>query len=333
MIAVPTYRGACEPGELGVTLMHEHVFVRDPELELSLPESEWDAAGAIERAVRDLTAIHALGVRTIVDLTVPGLGRDVHTVALVAGRVPVRIVASTGWYTRNALPLHFQLRGPGLPIDGPDELTELFIRDIEDGIGGSTVRAGMLKVTMDAAGLTEDIARIMRAAAIAQQHTGVTITTHSNPGRRNGLEQQRFLRECGVSLDRVIIGHSGDTDDVAYLRALMDAGSTIGMDRFGMEHVLSDERRTATLLELLRLGYADRMVLGHDAAAYSHVTPPSWRALHAPGWTWEDIPRRILPRLRQGGASDAELDQMLVANPRRLLEPAVGRSGEEEEDT
>lgn len=323
MTPVQTYRGPREPGELGVTLLHEHVFVRDPELQLNLPAGEWDEADAVERAVRELETLHALGVRTIVDLTVPGLGRDVRTVAAVAERVPVNIVASTGWYTRSSLPLYFQLRGPGRAIDGPDELAQLFVRDIESGIAGTTIRAGMLKVVTDETGITEDVAWIMRAAAVAHEATGVTITTHSHPGSRNGLDQQRFLRACGMPLDRVVIGHSGDTADLDYLRALMDEGSTIGMDRFGMEHVLADEERVRAVLALLRLGYADRMILSHDAAVFSHVTPPSWRARMAPRWNMQNIPRRILPRLREGGASDAELDQMMVANPRRLLEPLV----------
>lgn len=321
MTQVQTYRGPTEPGGLGVTLLHEHVFVRDPELERNLPGGEWDEGEAIGRAIRELTALHALGIRTIVDLTVPGLGRDVRAVAAVAKQVPLHIVAATGWYTRSSLPLYFQLRGPGRPLGGPDELAELFVHDIQVGIAGSAVRAGMLKVVTDEEGVTDDIARIMRAAAVAHAATGVTITTHSNPGRRTGLDQQRFLRSCGVPLDRVIIGHSGDTDDLDYLRALMDEGSTIGMDRFGMEHVLPDDRRVRTVLELLRLGYADRMILSHDAAVFSHVTPPSWRARNAPRWSMESIPRRILPLLREGGASGAEIDQMLVANPRRLLEP------------
>jgi phosphotriesterase-related protein len=79
---------------------------------------------------------------------------------------------------------------------------------------------------------------------------------------------------------------------------------------------------------LLELGYADRMVLSHDAAFYSRVTPPSWRARVAPNWHMETIPRRILPLLRQAGASEADLDRMLVTNPMRLLTPTSNRSRE-----
>lgn len=329
---VQTYRGPIDPGALGTTLIHEHLFVRDPELELNLPDAEWDEADAIHRAVDGLRALHGLGVRTVVDLTVPGLGRDVRLAASVARLVPVNLVASTGWYTPNVLPTYFRFHGPGRLIDGADPLVGLFVRDIEVGIAGTTVRAGMLKVMTDAEGITPDVARVMAAAAIAHQQTGVPITTHSHPASRNGLAQQAFLTGRGVAAERLIIGHCGDTQDVAYLRELMDNGSNIGMDRFGMEHVLSDDHRIRTVLTLLELGYADRMVLSHDAAFYSQVTPPSWRANAAPNWRMDTIPTRILPALRAAGVSDDVIDQVLVGNPRRLLQPvpAAARSGAHE---
>lgn len=325
--SVQTYLGPVDPDDLGMTLLHEHVFVRDPELELNLCQPEWDETGALEEAVRGLGTLHSLGVRTVVDLTVPGLGRDVRLVSAVASRAPLNVLASTGYYVRAELPLYFQFHGPGRPIDGPDPLVELFVRDIEVGIGGTGIRAAMLKVVTDVAGMTDDVARVMAAAAIAHQQTGVPITTHSYPASRNGLDQQAFLRARGVQPERVIIGHSGDSENLDYLRELMDGGSTVGMDRFGMEHVLPDDRRVRTVLALLRLGYADRMILSHDAAYFSHVTPPSWRAVAAPHWNLENIPRRILPMLRQGGASEVDLHQMLVLNPSRLLQPSTRGTG------
>jgi len=323
---VNTFRGPVGASDLGVTLMHEHLFVRNAELELNLPDGEWDESSAVDRAVLGLNALHELGVRTVVDLTVPGLGRDVRLIATVAERTPINLVASTGWYTSNVLPTYFDFHGPRKLIAGPDPLEELFVRDIEVGIAGTPVRAAMLKVMTDTEGITADVARVMTAAAAAHQQTGVPITTHSHPASRTGLLQQAFLGERGVSLERLIIGHSGDSEDLDYLRELMRNGSTIGMDRFGMEHVLDDERRVRTVLSLLELGYADRMVLSHDAAFYSHVTPPSWRTRAAPNWQMEDIPRRILPRLRDEGVSQDELDQMLVRNPMRLLQPAAAGS-------
>jgi phosphotriesterase-related protein len=317
---VHTFRGPIDPGDLGQTLIHEHVFVRNAELELNLPDPEWDPGAAVETAVRGLQTLSALGIGTVVDLTVPGLGRDVRLVGEVADRAPVNLVASTGWYTPNVLPTYFGYHGPSRQIDGPDPLVTLFVRDIAEGIAGTKVRAGMLKVMADADGITADVARIMDAAAAAHRETGVPITTHSHPASRNGLLQQAYLTERGVSADRIIIGHSGDSEDVDYLRQLMDNGSTIGMDRFGMEHVLSDDRRVATVMALLGLGYADRMVLSHDAAFYSHVTPPTWRAASAPRWRVDTISRSIVPMLLDAGAPADAVDQMLVRNPRRILE-------------
>ena len=233
MRSVETYRGPIAGHELGATLIHEHLFVRNPELELSMPDPEWREDDLVETAVRGLTGLYELGVRTVVDLTVPGLGRDAELVGRVAERVPVHLVASTGWYTPDRLPLYFAFHGPGRLVDEPDSLAQRFVRDISMGIARSGVRAGMLKVVTDAAGMTEDVARVMVAAAEAHRETGVAITTHSHPASRNGLEQQAFLGDRGVPADRIIIGHSGDTDDLADLREIMDNGSTIGLDRFG----------------------------------------------------------------------------------------------------
>lgn len=321
---VQTFLGPVAPAELGPTLIHEHIFVRDQELERNLLGLEWDRSAAIERAVRSLTALYALGVRTVVDLTVVGLGRDVPLVAEVAERVPVRIVASTGLYAADALPLYFRLHGPGRLVDEPEPLVDLFVRDIEEGIAGTSVRAGMIKVMSEGPRLSETEERVFTAAASAQRRTGVPVTTHSVPSLRNGLVQQDFLRRQGVPPDRLIIGHSGDTEDLSYLRSIMDEGSTVGLDRFGMAHVLGDEARIDTVVRLAQLGYVDRMVLSHDAAFYSHVTPPSWRAAHAPQWQMDHLFRAVVPALMARGVSQAQIDQMLITNPGRLLAPGRG---------
>lgn len=316
---VPTFTGEVDAEALGVTLIHEHVFVRSPELDASMPHPEWDEDAAVARAVELLQRLHDRGVRTVVDLTVPGLGRDVRTVARVAEQVPVSLVAATGWYTADVLPHAIRLNGPGRMVDGPDPLVELFVGDIERGIAGTAIRAGMLKVVSDLEGITPDVERVFTAAAVAHAQTGVPITTHSHAASRGGLAQQALLRRLGVPLDRVVIGHSGDSTELDYLRELAEEGSFLGFDRFGMTHVGSDDDRVRMLLALLERGYGDRIVLSHDAAVFSRVTPPSWRARTTPDWHMEHLFTGILPRLRAAGVDDAELDRLLVDNPRRVL--------------
>jgi phosphotriesterase-related protein len=318
---VQTVRGPVTASDLGTTLIHEHLFVGNPELDLNFPHPEWDEPTAIDRAVDGLERLWELGVRTVVDLTVLGLGRDIRRVTCVARRTRMQLVVSTGYYTADVLPAYFHTHGPGLLVDGPDPLVEFFLADIRCGVAGSGVRAGMLKVVTDRPGLTPDVVRVMTAAAVAHQETGVPITTHTHAPSQNGRDQLAFFAQHSVDPERLVIGHCGDSEDLDYLRQLMDTGATIGMDRFGMEHVLPDEARVRVVLELLRLGYADRMVLSHDAAFFSRVTPPAWRALNAPQWHMENIPRRIVPMLLDGGATQDDLDQMLVDNPARLLTP------------
>lgn len=316
---IPTLTGEVPAESLGTTLVHEHLIVSDPQLDRDLPHPEWDEAAVMGRAEEQLRALAGLGVETIVDLTVPGLGRDVRRVAELARRTSVRILVATGWYTSEVLPHFFRLNGPGKLVDGPDPLIELFLRDIQVGIAGTDLRAAMIKVCSDRAGITEDVAHVFAAASHAQRATGVPITTHSDPSSHSGLDQQRLLASHGVELDRVVIGHSGDSTDLQYLRELADAGSYLGFDRFGMSHTGSDEDRIRMLLELLELGYQDQLLLSHDAAMFSRITPPSWRATHAPHWSMDHLHRRILPRLRKEGLDAALEKRLLVDNPRRLL--------------
>jgi len=316
---VPTLTGEVSAHELGPTLVHEHVFVTSPGLDRDLPHPEWDEQVAIDSAVAGLERLYDLGVRTIVDLTVPGLGRDVARVARVARRTRVLIIGATGYYADEVLPPALRLNGPGLLVDGPDPLVELFVGDLERGIAGTGIRAGIIKVLSDAAGITPDVERVFRAAATAHARTGAPITTHSHAASRGGLAQQELLRRLDVPLGRVVIGHAGDSDDLGYLTALAEAGSYVGFDRFGMAHTGSDETRIRMLLALLDAGHLDRILLSHDAAFFSRVTPPSWRAVHAPDWRMDHLHTTVLPRLREAGLGADEERRLLVDNPRRML--------------
>lgn len=304
--------------------MHEHVFVRNPELESNWPVEVWDEGVMFDTAVEVLSGLHSRGIDTIVDLTVVGLGRDIATIARLAAVTPVNIVVATGYYTLRDLPAYFGNRGPGSVLGGRDPLSRFFIADIEEGIAGTGVRAGIIKVATDAAGITDGVARVLSAAAAAHAETGVPISTHTSAAHGSGLQQLDFFRQAGVDLGRVIIGHSGDSDDLDYLKRMLDEGCTLGMDRFGIgvfvpESVRTDEERCEVVAALCRAGYASQLVLSHDAAVFSVNSPPWRRAELAPGWQMHRISDFVLPRLRDLGVSDDDLHTMLVRNPARLL--------------
>jgi phosphotriesterase-related protein len=173
-------------------------------------------------------------------------------------------------------------------------------------------------------GVPRGWSRGRRAAAGAHRAPATPITTHTHAGTQRGLDQQRIFVEEGVDLRHVVIGHSGDTTDLDYLKQLMDAGSTIGMDRFGVDVVLPFTDRVDTVVRLCEQGYADRMVLAHDASCFIDWFDPDLtpaREAFAPQWHFRHIHDDVLPALRERGVTDGQIDQMLVDNPRRMLTP------------
>jgi phosphotriesterase-related protein len=153
----------------------------------------------------------------------------------------------------------------------------------------------------------------------------VPISTHTDVFSRRGEDQQRIFAEEGVDLSRVIIGHSGDSTDLEYLKGLMARGSTIGMDRFGIDRITPFEQRVDTVAALCREGYAGQMVLSHDASAnFGGFPGTDERAAAMPNWHYNHIHDDVLPALRDRGVSQAQIDQMLVDNPRRIFERQGG---------
>src|SRR6185503_12571790 len=104
----------------------------------------------------------------------------------------------------------------GTELGGPEFMTDMFVRDIEEGIAGTGVKAAILKCATDKPGVTHGVERVLRAVAKAHRSTGVPISTHTHARTERGLDQQRIFEEEGVDPSRVIIGHSGDTTDIDY---------------------------------------------------------------------------------------------------------------------
>jgi phosphotriesterase-related protein len=319
MSQVETVRGPVELDDLGTTLMHEHVFVLTEEIRQNYGDTYWDEEVRVADAIEKLRALKDRGVSTIVDPTVIGLGRDIPRIARVNAHVELNIIVATGIYTYNHLPHFFKYAGPGTWLGGGEPLIDLFMRDITEGIAGTPVKAAFLKCAIDREGMTGGVERAMRAVARTHVATGVPITVHTDARNRSGLTAQNLLREEGVDLTKVVLGHSGDSTDLAYLTALMDAGSFIGMDRFGIDSLLPFETRVATVAELCRRGYAERMVLSHDAACFIDWFPAGAREAALPNWHFTHIHDDVLPALRERGVTETQLATMLVDNPRRYF--------------
>ena len=195
-----------------------------------------------------------------------------------------------------------------------------FVSDITEGIGGTGVKAGMLKCAIDEPGLKPGVERVMRAVARAHVMTGTPVTVHTAPLQQTGLIVQDVLTEEGVNLERVVIGHCGDTSDIDYLMKLADKGSILGMDRFGVEFAITMEERVKTIAQMVQRGYADQLTLSHDCCCWSDYFPDVSDYHQAmPNHHYLHIHNDVIPALLEAGVSQGDLDKMFVDNPRRLF--------------
>ena len=323
MPQVQTARGPIDTADLGQTLMHEHVFVLNAEIQQNYPE-EWGSEDErVADAVTRLNALSGLGVQTIVDPTVIGLGRYIPRIARIAEQVDLNIVVATGCYTYDDVPFYFHYRGPALNeavgAQVPEVMVDMFVKDIEQGIAGTQVRAAFLKCAIDHQGMTAGVERVMRAVAKAHRQTGVPITIHTHPGSQQGLQAHRVLTEEGVDPRRVVLGHSGDSSDAEHLSDLAEKGYILGMDRFGINLETTFEARADIVVEMCRRGFADSMVLSQDASCHIDWLDPGVMAM-LPQWHYQHIHQEVLPYLLEHGVSEQQIEQMLVGNPRRYFE-------------
>jgi phosphotriesterase-related protein len=326
MDRVETVRGPIEAGELGTTLIHEHLRVWDEAV-----HDQWPSAGTTkedppygvepggdyEIAVRDAKAAVELGVKTICDPSAMFLGRDVGFMRRVSEETGLQVVPCTGIYTYDFLPQFFLNRNP-------DQIADLFVADIEEGIQGTEIKAAFIKCAADEPGVTENIEKVHRAAARASLRTGAPIMAHTRPASNTGPRQIEIFEEEGVELSKVQLAHTGDTDDLDYIEGVLEKGVWIGLDRYGLELFLPYEQRQATTRALLERGYADRIFLSADSCATLDYYPAeATEQLVAGGmakdWSIRLVPEKVLPELRESGMSEEQERTVMVDNAVRWL--------------
>lgn len=317
MPTIETVKGPVDLTTLGPTLMHEHLFVMQPEpLEnygRSWGECYWDEEERVADAIAKLRRLREGGITTLVDPTVLGLGRNIERVQRINAEVDLNIVVASGVYAFVEMPNFLATRTD-------DAIVELFVREIEEGINGTGVRAAFLKCAVEHHGLIGDVPRILGVIAETAKRTGVPVMVHTNSKVETGLPALRTLTDAGVDARRIVIAHAGDSNDLDYLRAIADTGASLGLDRFGIDHFNPTDQRIKTLCALVEHGYADRIHLSHDAACfYDFMVANPFFADEKPDYLL--ISNTILPALARAGIGDDLVEQMIVENPRRFFGP------------
>jgi phosphotriesterase-related protein len=315
MATVESVNGPLELDQLGPTLIHEHFRSTDEALRQQFPhlydeEAEWEAA------ITDARAVAGHGIKTVVEPSAMFLTRDAAFSKRVADESGLNVILATGVYTYDHLPQPLQNRTE-------DQIAEIFVYEIENGIQGTGIKPAFIKCAADEPGVTPNVEKIHRAAARASLQTGRPIMAHSRPASETGLDQMRVFAEEGVDPGRVQIAHTGDTDNLDYIEKLLDTGCWIGLDRYGLDIFLPTERRNATTLALLERGYVERMFLSQDfCSTLDWFTPEVaeiLRASEVPNWSMTFLFEQVIPALKEGGMTDAQLAQMMEENPKVWL--------------
>lgn len=316
---VNTVLGPVESGALGPTLIHEHVTVADHSLRFALGERFYNAQRVEDTAVQMLTrAREDCGVRTIVDGTAINLGRDLGLLQRVARRSGVHIVASSGFYFQD---------DPWLSFIKRDQAYDVLLDECENGMEGTGVLPGILKCAVGEPGFTRVIRMVFNATGRVSAKTGLPIFVHTTPSAKDGHEALDLLEAAGADLRRVVAGHCGDSTDYDYLESLLKRGCYLGIDRFAHWHREPDglQWRTGVVVEMVRRGWAQRLLLSHDLSAYTgfnetmaHLNRPDHVMTLKSDYCV--VHEKVVPLLLQLGVGQDDVDQMLVHNVQNLFE-------------
>lgn len=318
---IQTVTGPITPDKLGRTLMHEHVLIGYPGWEVDWMRPGISRKEMLARAADKIEEMKAEGISSMIDPCPVDLGRDIELIAEVAQRARFTIVAATGLYHEHegGSP-HWKSR---TAFGGPQEnaMAELFIKELTEGVGKSGIKPGIIKVATSAGVITDYEKTTLKAAAKASIATGAPITSHTDRGTM-GPEQQQFLKDQGVPAHRIVVGHCCGSSDHDYHMRIVRGGSYLGFDRFGLDVIHPDQERVAALLKLIKRGAASRVVVSHDSVWCWRGEPIADLQLLAQMekvWTPSHFTRHIVPQLLDGGATKADIETLLVANPRRFF--------------
>lgn len=296
---VQTVLGPIPVDDLGMVLPHEHVVVdlyrvrRRRDLRLNDPDL----------MTEELTRYREAGGRAVVDVTPPDLGRDPSLLREISLRSGVHVVMGTGryrepWYERS------------LWERSTANLAAEFVAEIVDGVDG--VRAGIIgEIGADGYSISPAEERVHRAAARAQQRTGLPIVTHAFMAPV-GLAQLDIFAEEKADLTRVAVGHCDSVPDIRYHEAILGRGAYVEFDLIRGTHEYETQQQASLIMELISRGWAHKLLLSHDICSTRHLA-----AFGGNGFAY--IPLVFAERLRADGVPQAAINQILVENPHRLL--------------
>lgn len=305
--SIQTVRGSIEVDSLGLILPHEHLFtdLRGPRV----PDYARAEPTEVVKVVKPyLAAAAAAGVTALVECSTVGVGRNLTMLQVLAEAAPMHILAPTGVYREAYI--------PGSLLDASEhDLADLWTRELTEGMEGTSIRAGFIKLAMSDDGPTPLEIRNLKAAARASQNTGAVIASHTIGGKI-AKQEMDVLEEAGLDLRRFIWVHAQTEPDLSILQEAAQRGAYIELDTVGAPFQ-SQPELLGTAVALIEAGLADHLLLSHDAGWYNPARPDGLPDEGYRGYT--ALTNDFLPALSERGIGDDQIRQLTVGNPAKAF--------------
>jgi len=334
--------GELKRNELGVVTPHEHIFINlsaffnERELrDIENPAEEkvkMEYLGQLNRdpyALKDnlkmddyeiqkkeILRFKKAGGNTIVDATMPGIGRNPKTLAKISKETGINVIMGTGYYVTSTHP-------EKLCNMSEEKIAEEMIKELTDGVDG--IKAGVIGEIGISEVFDDNERNVLRASAIAHKQTGSGVLIHINPWTTNGLEAAEILLEKGVSPDRIAISHIDVENREEYVLKLLEMGVFVEFDNFGKEYFVdlearrdgygcfvTDVQRIEFLKKLIKKGYVNQILLSCDVCLKTLLRTYG-------GWGYDHVLVNIVPMMKEFGISDTDIETMIKKNPVNFL--------------
>ncbi|MBV9996393.1 MAG: hypothetical protein JO127_14410 [Caulobacteraceae bacterium] len=309
--------GPLSAEKLGATLMHEHLVAGFPGWEGDTRAPTVSRSELLAICLDRIQELQDGGFSTLLDPCPSDLGRDPELYAEVAARTGFNILFATGLYHEKFAGAYWKLK-LSIDPDAASNLAGMYVEELTEGVGPARLKPAAIKLAIgeDPNSAFENI--LIEAAARASVATGAPIITHTEAVGGDLLLSK--LTGFGVPAHKVIIGHSCGSGDKAYHRRIVDGGTYIGFDRFGIASIQPDEVRVDCLHALLKEGFAQQVMVSHDCVfcLRGRMMPASMEA-HAAPRSPLHFSREVAPKLRERGVSQETIDSLLRDNPRRYF--------------
>lgn len=304
-----TVKGEIPVEEMGIGLIHEHILVDFIGAD-STGYHRWDKTGVIERALPFLMEARQKGVKTLFECTPAYLGRDPLLLKEISEKTGINIITNTGYYgavNNKFIPEHaFE--------DTPEKIAQIWIDEFTNGIEGTGVFPGFIKISVDANDTLSPMhAKIVKAAAIAHKATGLTIVSHTGPDGP-AFAQIEILKKEGVSPEAFVWTHAQSGTFEGYIKAAKQ-GAWVSIDNINHENAGNPgdiDWCVQLFTKLKKEKVLHKILISHDAGWYSvgQENGGNYRS-------YNDIFDYLIPALKQNGFGQEDIDILLIKNPQR----------------